>query len=56
MGKEYKKPAEMKDHWVMDVSDSVFPKYTDDKPANAFLARSGSKRATIHNKINECDY
>ncbi len=56
MGKEYKDPMGMKDQWVMDVSDSVFPKYKEQEPMTAFVARSGSKRPTPHKKINECDH
>lgn len=53
--KGYKNPANEKDHWEMDVSRSVFPKYSD-TPTGAFLAANGSKRPQPHIKINECDH
>lgn len=53
--KAYKNPAQMKDHWEMDVSRSVFPKYGDN-PKDAFLPGNGSIRPQPHVKINECDH
>lgn len=53
--KAYKNPVEMKEHWVMDVSSSVFPKYRD-TPKDAFLAGNGKDRPQPHKMINECDH
>jgi hypothetical protein len=43
------------EHWVKDVSDSVFPEYKD-TPKDAFMAGNGSIRPQPHKKINECDH
>lgn len=56
MSKEYKDPMGMKSHWQMDVSDSVFPKYKESEPMTVWVGRSGTKRPTPHNKVNECDH
>lgn len=54
--KEYKNPAQMHEHWQIDVSRSVFPRGYGDDPAGAFLPRPGKDRARPHVKINECDH
>ncbi len=54
--KDKKQVKESKNHWEMDVSDSIFPKAKVDDSADAFLAMSGSKRPRPHVKINECDH
>lgn len=48
-------PANPNEHWVMDVGNSVFPRYGDN-PTDAFLAANGSKRPQPHIKINDCDH
>jgi len=55
-GKGYKDPMMMKDHWVMDVSSSVFQKSNPHKMGEEMLAAPGNKRPTAHVKINECDH
>jgi hypothetical protein len=54
--KEYSNPIGMKDHWQMDVSNSVFERGRGNDPAGAFLPRPGKDRAQPHVKINECDH
>jgi len=53
--KEYRDPMAMKEHWVKEVGDSVFPKYGDN-PKDAFLAGNGKVRPQPHKMINECDH
>ncbi len=48
-------PAIPQEHWVKDVGDSVFPRYSD-TPEGAFLAGNGRVRPQPHKKINECDH
>ena len=56
MKKENKNPAQMKDHWQMNVADSVFVRGYGNDPAGAFLPRPGKDRAQPHVKINELDH
>lgn len=44
------------EHWVKDVSESVFARGYGNDPAGAFLARPARDRAQPHKKINECDH
>ncbi len=42
-------------HYVINVGESVFPKYADN-PKGAFLAGNGRVRPQPHKMINECDH
>lgn len=44
-----------RDHWEMDVSDSVFPKARKSEPMDDFLAKPAYEWPSTHVKINECD-
>jgi hypothetical protein len=44
------------EHWVKDVSDSVFVQGYGNDPAGAFLPRPAKDRAQPHKMINECDH
>lgn len=51
----YKNPLPQNQHWVKEVRESVFPKWSD-TPQGAFLAAKPSERVSPHKKINECDH
>lgn len=53
--KDYVEPLD-KNHWQVDVGESVFARGYGNDPAGAFLARPGKDRAQPHIKINECDH
>lgn len=44
------------EHWVKEVSPTVFARGYGNDPAGAFLPRPGKDRIQPHLKINECDH
>lgn len=45
-----------KNHWEMDVSDSVFPKAKKGNQLDNWIAKPGKEWPQPHVKINEQDY
>lgn len=58
MQKDYRKDAieKSKNHWEMNVSDSVFPKKYNNKQIANYNANSPKNWPRAHVKVNECDY
>ena len=57
MKEKLKNPAQMKEHWTMDVSKTVFVEGDGKTPSDkAFLPTPGRMRPTPHVKVNECDH